>query len=134
MHRRNEHGFTLVELMVVIVLIGLLAGTVTYAVFPALFKGKITAAKGDLHTFKGAIGFYYVNHTKFPETLEELVQPDPENGYPSGYLDGTTELPLDPWKQEYGYQKEGDSYEIWSLGPDMQENTDDDLRVTGSGQ
>jgi len=133
MRRENAKGFTLVELMVVIVLIGLLAGTVTVAVWPILFKGKASAAKTQLKTFSEALELYRLNHNRYPETLDGLVQSDTEHNQPNGYLKATSEIPLDPWDQEYGYGGTTDSYEIWSNGPDMSENTEDDIRISEGG-
>jgi general secretion pathway protein G len=127
---RRERGLTLVELMVVIVLIGLLAGVVTTAVFPVLFKGKNTVAASQIKVFDEAIRFYYLQHSRYPDSLDELVQPDPEHGYENGYLDGVVELPLDPWNEFYEYDPQGGTgkpYLIYSKGPDMIEGTDDDI-------
>lgn len=126
---RRERGLTLVELMVVIVLIGLLAGVVTTAVFPVLFKGKATVAANQIKVFDEAIRFYYLQHSRYPDTLEELIQPDPEHGYENGYLE-TDELPLDPWNEYYEYDPQGGTakpFLIYSKGPDMIEGTDDDI-------
>lgn len=132
MRLKEQRGFTLVELMVVIVLIGLLAGTVGVAVWPILFKGKKGAAESQLKSFQKALEIYHIDHGSYPDTLATLVQSDPEHDHPNGYLD-TDELPEDPWQEEYGYDGRNDSYRVWSNGPDGQEGTDDDLEFEHGG-
>ena len=93
-------GFTLAELMVVIVIIGLLVGLVGPNVMGYLTQGKVTTAKADLRSLDEAVtSFAMRNDGKYPDSLEALVTPD-ENGYT--YLDRKS-VPLDPWKNEYMY-------------------------------
>ena len=75
MGTNRERGFTLVELMVVIVLIGLLAGVVGVKVIPLIFKGQRTTAEAQIKEIKGNLDLYYMEYSRYPETLEELTQP-----------------------------------------------------------
>lgn len=120
-------GFTLVELMVVIVLLGLLAGIVGTQVIPMLIEGTETTARTQLSVFRDALELYYLDHTRYPEDLADLVLPTKKR--PFGYLDAKT-VPEDPWGAEYLYDPRGGEarpYLIWSAGPDGQDGTEDDI-------
>ncbi|MCZ6598321.1 MAG: type II secretion system major pseudopilin GspG [Planctomycetota bacterium] len=103
-HRTANHrraGFSLAELMVVIVIIGLLATLVVPSVIKKLFTANIGKAKGDIAVIEGALNDYAIeNNGMWPESLQELVTPD-ENGFT--FLKGTS-IPLDPWRNEYAYE------------------------------
>ena len=99
--RSRRQGFSLAELMVVIVIIGLLATLVVPSVIDKLFTSQRAIAKADIITINEAITTYMLeNLGAYPETLQELVTPD-ENG--KRYLDLDI-VPKDPWGNEYGYQ------------------------------
>lgn len=97
----SRKGFTLAELMVVIVILGLLATLVVPNVMKRFFTAQATKAKSDITAIAGAVeGYALENNGRFPETIEELVTPD-ENGFT--FLDRET-VPLDPWGNEYAYE------------------------------
>jgi general secretion pathway protein G len=102
--RRNERvraGFTLAELMVVIVIIGLLATLVVPNVVRRLFAATRAKAEADISTISQSLEEYAVqNMGRYPETLEVLVTPD-ENGHT--YLNRET-VPTDPWGNAYVYE------------------------------
>ena len=99
--RASRAGFSLAELMVVIVIIGLLATLVVPSVVQKLAKAFGGKAKADIVAITQAIEEYYINNGgQWPDSLEILVEPD-ENG--NTYLKGR-KLPRDPWKNEYGYE------------------------------
>jgi general secretion pathway protein G len=97
---RRRAGFSLAELMVVIVILGLLATLVVPKVVSSLgraFGGKV---KSDITVIENALTEYAINNgNRYPESLEELVTPD-ENGF--SYLKQKS-IPLDPWGNEYQY-------------------------------
>ena len=126
---RTRRGFTLVEMMAVIVIIGLLATLVVPNVLGKWGEAAITKARVDLSTLSSALTEYAVrNGGQFPETLDVLVTPD-DSGHT--YLQSRT-LPIDPWRHAYGYEppRPGSGEprpRVHSLGPDGQANTNDDL-------
>ncbi|MHC4470444.1 MAG: type II secretion system protein GspG [Planctomycetota bacterium] len=123
----REPGFTLVELMVVIVLLGLLAGVVGTQVIPLLGKGRKATAQTQITEFESALEYFYIEHKRYPESLENLTKPAPD--WPRGYLKASA-IPLDPWDQEYVYDPGGgvdNVYVIASMGPDMTAGTEDDI-------
>ena len=117
--RVRQQGFSLAELMVVIVILGLLATIVVPNVVGYLFKANIAKAKADIATLEQAVTSWAVdNGGRYPESLDVLVQPD-EAG--KTYLQGYTSIPLDPWKNEYNYsQPDGRNFLITSFGKDGQ--------------
>ena len=99
--QRRRGGFSLAELMVVIVIIGLLATLVVPRVVRNLFVANVGKAKADIVAIASAVDQYAIeNNGKYPESLEALVTPD-ENGF--SYL-GQETVPKDPWGQEYSYE------------------------------
>jgi len=124
---RNDSGFTLVELMVVISIIAVLAAIVGYNVLGSVDQGNIAAAKAQIKQFDTSLVAYKIKFKKFPEDLSALISP------PSGDpIMNAKEVPLDPWGNPYQYQLEGSrKYVIISLGADGAaggEDVDADIR------
>ena len=122
-----ESGFTLIELMVVIVILGLLAAIVAFNVIPLGDKGKVTKAKADIATIEQALELYKLQNDAYPSTtdgLQALVSPpadaDAAKYQRGGYI---KKLPSDPWGKPYLYAAPGQHGEvdIWSLGADKKE-------------
>lgn len=121
----RQGGFTLVEIMVVIVILGLLAGIVAPAVLGRQAEAEEQTARNDINSLQDAVTIYVMKNRRLP-TLDELVQPD-EKG--ETYLRNMTEAPKDPWGTPYEI-RQGDrpsQFEILSYGPDRQEGTEDDI-------
>ena len=128
LRRSAEHGFTLVELMVVIVIIGLLATIVAINVLPAGDKAKGVKAKADIANIQGALDLYKLQVGNYPTTAQGLAAlstaPDgvaAASYQRGGYLKG--KLPEDPWHHPYLYAspgKHGDA-DVWTYGADGKE-------------
>lgn len=127
--KARENGFTLVELLVVIFIIGLLATIVAINVLPAQDTASITTAKANIRNLEQAIETYRLDHNRYPETADGLqaLKTAPASlgdnvRFPAGgYVRG--ELPKDPWGNAYQYVVPGPNgtpYAVYSLGADGQ--------------
>jgi len=122
----GEQGFTLVEMLVVITIIGLIMGLIGPRVLNYLNESKVKAAKIQLQSFSSALDLFYLDAGRFPsssEGLTALVQRAPGVAAWNGpYLKGGT-VPNDPWNHPYVYRSPGEHgpYDIMSYGSDGQE-------------
>jgi general secretion pathway protein G len=110
--RGNDEGFTLVELMVVLVIIGLLATIVIINVMPALDRGAVTKARADLANLEEALEIYKISNARYPTTEEGLRVLVPNQ---------IRRLEVDPWNRPYVYTapgRDGRPYTIATLGAD----------------
>jgi len=119
--KQNRKGFTLVELLVVMVIIGLIAALVGPRLFPKLGKGKQSAAKAQIELLGQALDHFRLDTGRYPTTLEGLnalaVNPGVEK-WDGPYL--KKGLPTDPWGKSYNYQCPGTrgEYDLYSYGRD----------------
>jgi general secretion pathway protein G len=119
--RHGEGGFTLVEMLVVIAIIGLVVGLVGPRVLNYLSESKVKAAKIQIESFSAALDLYYLDNGAYPagdEGLTALVQrPSSAPAWNGPYLK-TGSVPADPWGHPYVYKVPGDHapYEIDSYG------------------
>jgi len=111
--RRAEGGFSLVELLVVITIIGILATTVTIKVIGVLSQAKITKAQAEISEIKKAVGIYLTLTGKMPESLEDLRKEQDKNGG-----DAIIDIGKDPWGNEYEFERTGRKVVIRSYGAD----------------
>jgi len=126
--RRAQSGFTLIEMMVVIVILGVLAGLVVPRFIDQPDKAKVVKAKAQIESLGMALKQYKLDNGVYPTTEQGLkaLKEKPSMGrvpqnYPQrGYLDGP--LPKDPWNNEFLYISPGEhnDFEIISLGADGQ--------------
>jgi general secretion pathway protein G len=124
--RRN--GFSLVELMVVIFIIGLLATVVLINVLPSQDKAMRVKAQGDIATLGQALEMYRLDNMTYPgpaEGLAALRAPPANLAMPQNYRSGgyIKDLPSDPWNRPYQYTvpgRDGRAFDIFSLGADGQ--------------
>ena len=112
--RPHFRGFSLIEVMVVVVIIALLAGAVGFSVSGFTDRGRITKAKADLSTISSAVKSYYGDHGRYPDPAEGLSVLVPD------YLD---QMVLDPWGGEYQYEYPGSEgeFDVICFGADGRE-------------
>lgn len=124
--RRAQRGFTLIEILVVITIIGLIMALVGPRVLNYLSESKTKAAKIQIESFSGALDLYFLDNGRYPtssEGLNALVHaPGNLATWNGPYLKGST-VPPDPWGHPYVYRSPGQhgAYDIISFGSDGQE-------------
>jgi len=133
-NRKKQAGFSLIEIMVVLFIIGMMAAFVAPQIFENQGVAQIKKAAVDIQTLEGQLEMYKLRTNRFPTTeqgLEALVsapsiEPIPRNYPVEGFI---KRLPLDPWGNPYQLLSPGeiDVVDIYSFGPDMEEGTDDDI-------
>ncbi len=131
--RRRPGGFTLAELLLVLVILAVLAAVVVPKFSGRSEQAKVTAAKADISNLGGAISFFEIDCTRYPTTeegLRALFQQPPElEDWKGPYLE--REVLNDAWGNPYVYQCPGQhkpkGYDLYSFGPDGQEGGGDDI-------
>jgi general secretion pathway protein G len=123
--RRGQAGFTLVEMLVVITIIGMIMALVGPRVLGYLGESKMKAAKIQIESFSSALDLYYLDLGRYPgssEGLAALARGNNTPGWNGPYLRGGV-VPNDPWGHSYVYRSPGEHapYEIVSFGSDGQE-------------
>ena len=128
MARRRQAGFTLIEIMVVVVILGILAAMVAPKILSRPDQAKVTVARSDIETISQALELYRLDNGLYPSIDQGLdaliakptVAPEPRNWNPEGYL---KKAPLDPWGNPYMYLQPGThgKYDLYSLGADSRE-------------
>lgn len=136
MNRRrntNRSAFTLIELLLVLVILGVLAAMVVPKFTNRSQQARETAAKTNLSTISTALDAFEIDNGRYPTTDEQLgallTSPANLESWRGPYLKGG--LPKDPWGNTYGYRQPGQrnasGYDLFSFGPDGREGTDDDI-------
>ncbi|MBI1388788.1 MAG: type II secretion system protein GspG [bacterium] len=130
--RERENAFTLVELLLVVTIIGILAGAVLVNIGGQTEKAKITRAKSDISTIETALNLYEIQIGQYPTTdqgLQALIEdPGGVEGWNKPFLNKKNFR--DPWGNDYRYRipgSQGINFDLYSTGPDGQEGTDDDI-------
>jgi general secretion pathway protein G len=124
--RRGERGYTLVEILVVITIIGLLMALVGPRVLNYLTESKVKTARIQIQSFASALDLFYLDAGRYPTSAEGLaILVRPTTGitaWNGPYLKGGT-VPNDPWNKPYLYRSPGEhgAYDVVSLGSDGQE-------------
>jgi general secretion pathway protein G len=129
-HRRHAaRGFTLMEILVVVVIIGILGAVIVPNLLGRPDQARITAAQSDLRNLANALDIYRLDNYQYPSTdqgLDALVRkpsgfPEPKNYNPDGYV---KKLPTDPWGSPYVYERTSNGFNLFSLGADGAEGGD----------
>jgi len=125
--RSRPRGFTLIEIMVVMVIIGLLAAFIVPTVLGKVDEARVAKAKGDIQALEAALSLFYLDNSKYPTSeqgLKALVQqptdPSIRHWKPGGYLEHVSK---DPWGNDYQYAypgTHGKTYDLYTLGADGQ--------------
>ena len=126
-HVNNQNGFTLIEIMVVVVILSILAAIIVPKIMDRPDQARIVKAQSDIRVIETALKLYKLDNHFYPSTdqgLESLIirptdDPEPKKWKDGGYLD---RLPRDPWDGEYLYLNPGvhGAIDIFSLGADGQ--------------
>jgi general secretion pathway protein G len=117
----RQRGFTLIEIMVVVIILGILVSLIAPNIFGVLDDAEVTATKVQMRNLEVALDTFRMNHSRYPTTEEGLailINP-PERT--RGYIDS---MPKDSWNNEYQYRSPGlnsPDYDLWSFGRDGQQ-------------
>jgi general secretion pathway protein G len=140
LNKKQRAGFTLVEIMVVVVILGILAATVIPQFISTTQDAKVGAAKADIKILESAIERFAINMDRFPTTDEGLaVLADPpstdDKKWRGPYV---KEIRPDPWKNAYQYRYPGthgrNRFDIWSYGADGAEGGENEAADIGNWQ
>jgi general secretion pathway protein G len=133
--KKNQKGFTLIEIMIVLAIVGMLFSFVGVNVIKKFRESKTSAAKIQMASYEQALQAYYLAHSMYPSTAQGLqalitvptVGRVPKN-YPEGGYFGKKALVKDPFGDDYRYEcEDNQNYTISSDGPDGTAGTDDDI-------
>jgi len=124
-YRGKKEGFTLIEIMVVVVIIGLLAAIASHNITRHIDKTRINATKANIQILLGGVAMYELELGNVPTDLGELVVEGDED-WPGPFLNQET-LPKDGWNEDFRYFIKGKRVKIQSAGKDRLFNTPDDL-------
>lgn len=116
---RRSRGMTLIEIMVVLVILGLIAGAIGFNVFASLKEAQIKTARLDLQAISNGVDLHHVETGNWPDSLTALVPRF------------VKELRKDPWGNDYQYLKTGDGYDVYTYGPDKAQGGGDDISMHG---
>jgi general secretion pathway protein G len=128
--RRPARGFTLLEILVVLAIIGLIAAIAAPQVFKSLGGAKSDSAKVQIESLSTAIDLYRLEVGKLPPDLEALIEkPSGEDRWNGPYLRKKT-IPVDPWGNPFQYQAPGENadFDLYSLGADGAEGGEGENR------
>lgn len=127
-----NRGFTFIEIMLVVLIIGILTAVVVPRMAGQTDKARATSTKAQMESLKTALQQFELRAGRFPTTqegLEALVK-KPSDLTDDEWDKTMDSVPLDAWKQEFVYKSPGDDgrdFDLVSKGKDKQENTDDDI-------
>lgn len=138
-HRRAQRGFTLIEMMVVLAIIGVLAALIVPNVLGRADEARVTAARTDVANIAQALKLYKLDNQQYPSSeqgLAALVTKPTQNPVPNAWRNYIEKLPQDPWGRPYQYLNPGvhNDVDVLSLGADGQPGGDGFNADVGSWQ
>ena len=122
---RGASGFTLIEVLLVVVIIGILAAVVVPRFTCRGKEAQAQAARASINGIRTAISLYELDNQAFPPNLQALVVKGNERNWRGPYLEKTALK--DPWGNDFVYTPGENGYELRSMGPDGQSGSDDDI-------
>ena len=124
---RKDAGFTLIEILLVVVIIGILAAVAVPRLGGRVGQSQIAAARAGAGAIGTAIDLYETDNGKLPESLQNLVNKGSEPNWNGPYIRKVEGL-KDPWGTEFQYTKQGNVYTVASAGPDLSFGSADDVK------
>ena len=126
---RNQKGFTLLEILVVVMILGLLISLAAPRILGRTDEARVTKGMADIKAIETALGMYKLDSGNYPTTEQGLIAlveaptqgPEARSYRADGYLE---RVPLDPWNRDFLYASDGRSYVIRSMGADGEEGGD----------
>ena len=122
----RESGFTLIEVLLVVVIIGILVAVVMPKLAGRGKEAQIAAAKASIENISLALDIYEVDNGSYPQSLQSLITKGSELNWRGPYLK-KGEIPLDPWGKEFSYSAKDNGYDIKSYGPNGADGGGDDI-------
>jgi len=113
--RSGASGFTLIEVLLVVAILGILAGVVVVNFAGKQKKAMVDACRASIQNICTAVDMYEVDTGRLPPALNSLIQSDGSPNWRGPYIRGG--LPKDPWGNDYQYSQSGDGYQVVSPGP-----------------
>ena len=124
--KSHKAGFTLIEVLLVVVIIGILAAIVLPRIGGRTKDAQIAAAKASIENLSLALDMYEVDNGAYPPSLQSLITKGSELNWKGPYLK-KGEMPIDPWGKEFVYSLKDNGYEIKSYGPNGADGGGDDI-------
>jgi general secretion pathway protein G len=125
-------GFTFIELMLVVIILGILVGMVAPRLVGRGKQARLQAAEADIKSnIALALDLYELDNGNYPDKLEDLLTDPGESKAPNWNGPYLKRKPLDPWGKEYNYKSPGQNspdYDLWTYGADGSEGGDDDIK------
>lgn len=124
-NKNSRAGFTLVEILLVVAILGILAGVAVQKFSGYTKKANIQAARISIGAIKGAVDRYEIDNGVYPPTLQSLITKGNENNWNGPYMED--KALKDPWGSDFSYSVQENGVKIISAGPDTQVGSADDL-------